>query len=195
MAIERSTASEYLICTSATRPSNQLVGTLIYETDTSRTLTFNGSTWIQQLPIMKDSQFDEGASATYSAQFNGTTTTYIKKDASNNLQLVFTPQVDAWWEVSVHVGILQKVDAAYHYVYCVLELAPAPAVGNSVRYSIMTEHASVNNYMSFNKTTLFKLNAGTTYTAKAFFGGGSGGTWQYYQGSDRLHIHGKAWNQ
>lgn len=195
MGINKSLPAGYIICTSGTRPASPRTGTLVYETDTKKAYSFSGTAWVQQLPIMKDSQFDEGANAAYSAQFSGSSVTYVKKDANTNLELVLTPQLASWWEVSVHVGILQKVDAAYHYTYCVLELAPSPASGHYQRYSIITQHSAVDTYMSFSKSTLFKLNAGITYTAKAFLGNGSGGTWQYYQGSDRLHMHGKAWNQ
>lgn len=36
----------HIVCTSATRPASPDTGTMIYETDTSRLLTYSGSAWV-----------------------------------------------------------------------------------------------------------------------------------------------------
>ena len=55
------------VCTSATRPASPYDGQVIYETDTNRTLAFNGSTW--------DILSDMGAWTSYTPVIKGGATT------------------------------------------------------------------------------------------------------------------------
>lgn len=193
MKISRSGSGRYIICTSSTRPATPAEGTLIYETDTNKALYYNGTSWLQQLPAMLDTQYIQGAQEAFSSSFGGGPVTYLTTDGSTPLQISYTPTTDAWWEVSLRISIVYKTDAVYHYIYSGIELSPAPVSGNAHRYSIVTQAQSVNIYMSFDKTTIFKLAANTSYTAKSWLGSGNGGTWQYHRGSAHLDMHSKAW--
>ncbi len=193
MSISRTSNNAYVICTSSTRPGSPLNGSTIYETDTDKTFVYTGSLWVPLTPSILDTRYLEGTQAAYSGSLNGASTNYLKYDATNNLELLYTPPIDAWWEVTLRISLLQKLDAAYHYAYGMIELSPAPVTGTAVRHSIIVQHSSVNYYMSFDITTLYKLAANTAYTAKSVFGNGNGGSWQHYRGGGHLDMHAYAW--
>lgn len=81
--------------------------------------------------------------------------------------LTYTPPVDAWWRVHCHVGLIQKVDAAYHYGYLYLNLSPADEDGQAKGRQIHTQHASVQTHCSRTPARTFKLQAGVTYEVDA----------------------------
>ncbi len=193
MQISRSGGARYIICTSGTRPASPAEGTLIYETDTNKAFTYSGTSWVQRMPSMLDTQYIVGAQEAYSGGFAGGPVTYLTTNGSAPLQITYTPTTDAWWEVTLHISIVNKMDAAYHLIYAGIELAPAPVSGNAQRYSGIVQHSGVDTYMSFDKTTIFQLAANTAYTAKSWLGAGNGGTWQYHRGSAHLDMHSKAW--
>lgn len=193
MSISGTGNAAYITCTSSTRPASPVSGSTIYETDTDKTYVYTGSAWAPLMPSIIDTQYLEGAQAAYSGSLSGSSTNYLKYDATNNLELQYTPPIDVWWEVTLRISILQKLDAAYHYAYGMIELSPAPVSGTSIRHSIITQHASVDTHMSFDKTTIYKLAANTAYTAKSAFGAGNGGSWQHYRGAGHLDMHANAW--
>src|SRR6185503_2849313 len=109
------------------------------------------------------------------------------------LNAVYTPPVDVWWEVTLSIAIMQKVDAAYHYVQPTMDLSVADVDGrNQYWQGIFVGHASVNNYGSLCATCLWKLAAGTAYTLTNHFST-SGGTWNYYQSPAHLWLATRAW--
>lgn len=139
-----------------------------------------------------DTQTINGASEAYSSNFT-TVQQPLTTDGSTALQLIYTPVVDCWWEVTLNVGLVLKVDAAYNYMYGAIMLSPNDAAGVGAAYHLVTQHNSVNAYDHRQVTRIFKLAAGTTYTAQSYLGGMSGGTWQYYRGAGQLWMNGKAW--
>jgi hypothetical protein len=108
------------------------------------------------------------------------------------LALTLTPSVDCWWETTFHIGILQKLDAAYHYGYLGVSLTPDDADGVNASNGLFTQRSDVDTYGYREFTRLWKLIGGTTYTAAAAFST-NGGSWQYNQGPSYIWAHGKAW--
>lgn len=108
------------------------------------------------------------------------------------VRLDYTPPVNAWWEVDFHMGIMQKVDSAYHYIQPSVSLNVADVDGVGGFGITRTQHGQVNTYEPYTIRALFKLAAGTAYYAFAS-GGFSGGTWQYFQASNNLQLSAKAW--
>lgn len=133
-----------------------------------------------------------GAAESYSGTFAGNVTTVIDA-AGGPMRLSYTPPVDAWWDVRGVIGNVVKVDAAYHYLYGQLLLAPADVDGVNVAQHLLVQHSAVNQYDHRDLHRLFKLAAGVAYTATLQFAGGSGGTWQFYRGQNHIWIEGLAW--
>lgn len=134
-----------------------------------------------------------GAAGSYSADIQGNVSNNVSIDGSTLMRLQYTPAVNCWWEVYMHMGLVQKKDAAYNYAYGQVLLTPADADGISAFSDVDTQHSTVQTFTSRSLTCLFKLNANTAYTAQAAFGGGNGGTFSYYRDAGRLHMIGKAW--
>lgn len=140
-----------------------------------------------------DTQSINGATEGYSGQFTVAVNPLSTGVAS--LQISYTPPVDAWWEVTCHIGVVQKVDAAYHYMYGGFNLSQADVDGVTSAYSLITQNSSVQLYEARAVTRLLKLAAGQTYIARSYLGGMSGGTWAYYRGPGQLWMNGKAWRR
>lgn len=107
------------------------------------------------------------------------------------LGLSYTPPVNAWWEVTLNVGLLHKLDAAYHYGVVWLNLAPADVDGVANAMNYESQHTSVQTFTGRFMTRTFKLAAGTAYTASAKFQT-DGGSWEFYQGSNQLYMEAMA---
>lgn len=120
---------------------------------------------------------------------------YFSATSVRQLSLAFTPTVDCWWEVRGQVGMLYKVDAAYHYGVAYLELSVADADGDSSgSFSNLTQHNGVITYAAHRTERVWKLVAGQAYTCR-MRGSFSGGTWQYYAGRGYVSLVGKAWSR
>ena len=111
------------------------------------------------------------------------------------LQVSYTPPVDAWWEVNLHVGLLQCLTASYVLAQPAIQMtSPSADVdGFSLVYDYRTMHSGVQLYESFDLVALFKLAAGVAYTVATVFV--CSGAYQYYQASEQLHMHAKAWTR
>ena len=117
----------------------------------------------------------------------------VNAAATIGLQLVYTPPVDCWWEVDFHMGLVQKTDAAYHYMQPSINLSPADVDGIGVMgIDTLTQHLTVQTFEPHNMRALFKLAAGIAYTTYPVVAM-SGGTWQYHQHQNHLSMFGKAW--
>src|SRR4051812_4396578 len=89
-----------------------------------------------------------GAEDAYSSSF---TTAFIPiadrtGAGSINMRLTYTPPVDCWWEINGNIGIVQKIDAAYHYAYGTLQLAPADVDGISRAMQIAMQNNLVQTF-------------------------------------------------
>ena len=115
--------------------------------------------------------------------------------AGGTMQLTYTPPVPAWWAISGGVGILQKTDAAYNYIYTYLNLNPADQDGVAGGQLIGTQYNGVQTYESHSIRRIYRLAAGRTYSCQLCVGSGSGGTWQYNTDPSLLWIEGQAWLQ
>jgi len=133
----------------------------------------------------------EGENGAYRTLVSGET---LYVNASGKLLVwAYTPPVDVWVEATVGVGLINKLDAAYHYIQLQLRCQPAPAVGFSdVCVGTNVLHNGVNYYGSFVGTKLYGLSAGVAYTIDPRFVV-NGGSWNYYQGTGQLWMQGKAW--
>jgi microcystin-dependent protein len=118
----------------------------------------------------------------------------ISDGASGTMRLSLTPTVPSWWEVDGHFSIVQKLDANYNYAYGQVNLTPADQDGVSSGNSILSQHSTVQTYEPRHVTRIFRLAAGTTYTADLGFSP-AGGSWQYHAGKQYLSLEGKAWPQ
>jgi hypothetical protein len=108
--------------------------------------------------------------------------------------LIVTPEVDSWWEVTGFVGLVQKLDYAYHYAYFTMRISPGDYAGLGEVQAIHSQHSDVQTYGNYKITRIFQLVAGTTYTVAIGFIT-SGGSWQYYTDANRLSLEGKLWPQ
>ena len=120
----------------------------------------------------------------------------FKRDAAltQDLAISYTPPagVDAWWEVTLHVGTVQKLDAAYHYIQAFLGIIPNSVEGVTSHNTTKTQHSTVQTFEPQVLTAMFGLSGGTTYQTFGSYGI-SGGSWQYNQAAGNLFIHAKAW--
>jgi len=132
-----------------------------------------------------------GQNNAYRALGNGAQLTV---NAANTipLQSWYTPPIDVWWEAHLHIGILNKTDAAYHYSQPNLTMNTPDADGFQTATNTITQHSAVQQYESHNMFAMFKLTAGVAYSVYSTVGF-SGGTWQYYQGANTLNLVTKAW--
>jgi hypothetical protein len=133
-----------------------------------------------------------GENAAYRAIANSAN--FTVNPAGDPLQISCTPAVDAWWDVDCSIGIIHKLDAAYHYGYVILTLSPADADGQNQVQSIETQHVSVQTWVFRNVSMTWKLAANTTYTCTAQFSA-SGGSWEFHQGTEFLWMGGRLFAQ
>ena len=134
----------------------------------------------------------EGESPAYVGMANGTNVT-VNAAQNKALQWNYVPPVNVWAEVAVNIGLVNKIDAAYHYANLIPICSPAPAIGTSGgAVSYRTQHSGVQQYEPYTYTKLYALNAGVAYSMYTQFGI-SGGTWQYHQQPQSLFMTGKAW--
>ena len=135
-----------------------------------------------------------GQSEGYSSQFSPTSPNQLWADAGGTvpLRLTYTSPVDAWWDVGLNLGLLQKVDAAYHYAFPRLSLSPPDADGVYDSYQYVTQHASVQTFEGYGIRRMYKLAAGVAYTVNGLITV-SGGTWQYHMGPAQLWIDARAY--
>lgn len=131
-----------------------------------------------------------GQNNAYRAQNGGSF--FVDAAATLPLRLLYTPPVNAWWDVRLFIGLMQKIDAAYSYAQVTLGISPADADGDTGSTHTITQHAAVQTYEGYNGSALVKLSAGVAYQAIATFGV-SGGSWQYHQMGNVLRIESKAW--
>lgn len=122
---------------------------------------------------------------TYSANFTASQTI---------LALNITPTVPVWWEVYAKLGLVTKVDAAYAYAQAYLMLAPVDQDGINEGLHYITQHSQVQALEGYEVKRMFRLAAGTSYSAAWIFGP-SAGTWNYYQGRYQTWMDAKAWPQ
>src|SRR5580765_2004514 len=104
------------------------------------------------------------------------------------LRLTFTPPVDAWLDANFLMGLVQKNDAAYHYLCGGMRLTPADVDGVNQTWHYVTQHASVNQFDHRAARRMHKLAAGTTYTLDGVVGNSNGGTWQYWGDKEQLYL-------
>lgn len=109
------------------------------------------------------------------------------------MQISFTPLVNAWWEVTGHIGLMTAQSAVYNYAIGGVRLNPADADGSDRVYGYITQHSQVQTLERHESTRIFKLNAGVAYTAYLYISPTGGGQWNYYCGPGQLSIQGKAW--
>jgi hypothetical protein len=141
-----------------------------------------------------DVQRKFGAADVYSGQFSAS---YIPIQDNTGggaqyMRLTYTPPVDAWWELHGYIGLVVCDSAAYVHAYGTIQLTPADADGYSNAYGTAMQHSQVDTYIPRVINTIYRLNAGVTYTADLGFSISSG-AWRYYCGKDYLHLFGKAW--
>jgi hypothetical protein len=103
-----------------------------------------------------------------------------------------TPIVDSWLEVDAVLGLLGKNDAAYHQGYLGLRCAPADVDGFGDRWTVKTQHSTVQLYESRTIRHVYNLVSGTAYTLSMLWSA-TGGTWQYNNGPHAACMSGKLW--
>lgn len=134
-----------------------------------------------------------GAESYVAVNYNNSAT--VGDGAGGLMQLTITPTQPVWWEVHAHIGIMQKLDVAYHYIYVTVLLTPGDQDAVAAARGIGIQYNGVQTYMSYDPSRIFRLAAGVTYTAGLAIGFGSGGSWQYHAGRDYLWLESKAWMQ
>jgi hypothetical protein len=117
---------------------------------------------------------------------------YKEQSGGANIAISYTPSVNVWWDVEACIGILQKLDAAYHYAYANIWLNVNDAQARGRAQCIWTQHSTVNNYGFRHIQARFMLTGGTFYTATLMHEN-SGGSWQYYTDNPRNFMMARAW--
>jgi len=140
-----------------------------------------------------DVQRKNGAAEVYSGGFTTLYDPLADRTGAGyqNMQLSYTPPVDVWWDVTGVIGIVQKMDAAYHYAYGRLALAPTDVDGVQYAHHLVTQHSAVQQFEARVVQRAFKLAAGTAYTVTLGISPG-GGTWTYHCGVGHLWLEAKA---
>ena len=103
-----------------------------------------------------------------------------------------TPVVDAWLEVDGMIGLCGKNDAAYHSGYIGLTMVPADADGFGARWTVKTQHSTVQLYEPRTIRHIYNLVGGVTYTVSMLWSAG-GGSWQWNNGPHAAFMSGKLW--
>lgn len=111
-----------------------------------------------------------------------TATEQVKRSGSVNLELTYTPPVDAWWMGHVHVGIINTVTAPA-LTYLELFISPNEADGGAAGGYARNYQADTYDWRAVRRT--YALEAGTTYTLSAYFVVTSGAI-QYHQSPNYL---------
>lgn len=138
-----------------------------------------------------DFQRITGTGSTYIALVSGQLL-YADTAKTVPLRLSYTPPVDAWWELNLFIGTLQKTDAAYHYAQVQLGLNTADVDGLTTATVTKTQHAQVQQFEPHQLIRTYKLAAGVPYQTNCSIGV-SGGTWQFNQSNNMLFLEAKAW--
>jgi hypothetical protein len=99
-----------------------------------------------------------------------------------------------WWEVYGKLGLVTKVDAAYHYAIAQIALDVPDQDGVSTGVHYITQHSQVQTIEGYEIKRMFRLAADTTYTVKLSIIP-SAGQWNYYQGRNQTWLEAKAWAQ
>lgn len=143
-------------------------------------------------------QHVHGTAGNYSEQI--TTTAFVNLMADGvgvagtvPIGFTFTPSVNCFWQTDLLVGVVQKMDSAYHATYVRAVLSPVDERGVNVANFILTQHAAVQTYMAAHVNPTWMLKAGTAYTVNGQIGNSSGGTWRYMRDFGTLILDGRAW--
>jgi hypothetical protein len=172
-------------------------GSLIFNTTTNRHETNLGTDaapiWLPVGGGPLDIQSVFGDDSGYTSNFTGSGQIQLVRTGGGlPLRLTYTPPVNAWWEASLTLGLLQKASAEYTYLYGGCLLTPADADGRSSILNLVTQHSQVQTFEGRIASSMFKLSAGIAYQLDGILTGGSGGSWNYYIGKHQLELHAKA---
>jgi hypothetical protein len=116
-----------------------------------------------------------GAGALDSASF----TTAVELYSGGELRQAIVPTVNVWWEVDFWT-LIRVVDANWMYMHFFIDLLAGATTtdalgrGEGPRHRYVVHNAL--SYMSIRTNALYKLNAGSSYTARGVVGPGNG-TW------------------
>jgi hypothetical protein len=132
----------------------------------------------------------EGENGAYVGMATGTNIT-VNAAQNKALQWNFVAPIDCWVEVAFHIGLVQKLDANYHYVAFNMVAGGSPLIGTPPQ-AYRTQHASVQQLEPYYLRQRFGLTGGVAY---GFYVNVSvsGGSWQYNQSAAMLHMTGEAW--
>ena len=114
-------------------------------------------------------------------------------DGSKFLQFHYTPTANVLAQVTLGLGLVSKVDAAYSMAYGAVHITPSDMDGVAYAYEALVQHAQVDNYAGRMISRDFRLAANTAYTINSVFSPQGTGTWQIYQGAGHLWMSLKAW--
>lgn len=179
------------VCTSSTRPASPYEGQVIYETDTDKTLVWNGSAWVflststanpVGLEFIKSQVIGSGVSSvevtsafsstydSYMVSVTGTTVSANQPDIYVQIGSATTNYQYGGWYIGYSAGVLTKANnATATYI-------PVMSAGNatleSFSFSVMSPNLAQKTYVqsnngSTNWATTYNgyLNNTTQYTA------------------------------
>lgn len=135
-------------------------------------------------------QVIRGTAASYSITISVTSYSMERGDGVL-MQLFYTPPVNCWWDINAHISHVQKLDAAYNYMYLTVGLNTPDADGISTATHLITQHSGVNVFEGRIVRRRFKLVAGTAYSALMTFNT-NGGQWSYYRDPSALWMEATA---
>lgn len=126
-----------------------------------------------------------------------TTLKYHKSNANLDMEIVYTPTQDVWWEVSVTVGYMEKTDTGNADCFLQLTISPDDEIAaadteaqNSTVYANVTQSSTADPRVFRSANALWALKKNVTYTARVF-PSFSSGAWRYAVGYNSMY--GKAY--
>jgi hypothetical protein len=127
------------------------------------------------------------------------------------LKISYTPPVDCWWKVKLHVSIVQYTSTdAWRYGYFYQRVTPQPGNGRTNESNVIsvgipggtaggTSATSIQSqispdvYANRHILKLWQLEAGVPYTCYAgYYTQDAVGAWSYYCNGDHLWLQGVA---
>ena len=184
---------------------DKLADAIVTEIDGLGTTTTSLDTRIDALEAQKGRLIDiqtlkgNGQGGLVNISTSGDTIPVRISGANVNMQIVYTPAVDVWWEVTTQIGYIETTTAAYNDAFAQLQISPSELVAgadteavNPTHYSLITQRSDVDARALRTHTATWKLAASTTYTAKVVLTF-SAGAWRTAVGYNAMY--GKAWTR